>query len=287
MIPPAQTTREVVYSAERDSRHHLRLIGDMRRNLGPALHPAFQLLRRDLRGRYRQSAFGVALAFAPAIAIAIWATLASQARLINVGSLQVAYPAYVLFSVTLWQAFAEAMSLQIEGLAAEQSTLSKLEVPPESVILARLGEVGFNFALKLLLVVAVFLWYDVAVYRTLALAPFAVLALMLLGTGLGLILAPLNALYQDVSRGLPAVLTLWFFLTPVVFPVPERGLLKTLVALNPVTPLLRTARDLVTSGQVADLFVPLLVASSALVLVLVGWFFYRLALPFVLERTQG
>ncbi|MBR8826537.1 MAG: hypothetical protein DSM107014_01300 [Gomphosphaeria aponina SAG 52.96 = DSM 107014] len=52
---------------------------------------------------------------------------------------------------------------------------------------------------------------------------------------MGLLLAPLGVLYQDVSRGL-TMLTGVLFLTPVVFPVPEQGLFAILVKLNPVTP---------------------------------------------------
>jgi lipopolysaccharide transport system permease protein len=65
-------------------------------------------------------------------------------------------------------------------------------------------------------------------------------------------LSPLGALYQDVGRGLTVLVSVWFFLTPVVYPVPTEGTLSWLVRLNPVTPLLVTTRELATTGVVSN-----------------------------------
>lgn len=55
----------------------------------------------------------------------------------------------------------------------------------------------------------------------------------------------------DVTRTLTMVATFWMFLTPLLYPVPEMGLLALVVELNPVTHLLATARELLTGLPVS------------------------------------
>jgi lipopolysaccharide transport system permease protein len=113
-----------------------------------------------------------------------------------------------------------------------------------------------------------------------------VLALVCLGAAAGLILAPLGALYQDVAKSLPIVTSVWFFVTPVVYPVPPPGPFGTLVQLNPVTPLLVTARELASGSAPTMLAAFLAVAALALALLAAGWLVYRVSMPIVLERAR-
>jgi lipopolysaccharide transport system permease protein len=276
----------MIYRAGGRSPRHLKQgFKGLLRELARSRGLAWQLLRRDLSARYRRSLLGFLLAFAPALAIVAWATLASRARWINIGDVHIPYPAYVLLSVTLWQLFSEALSQQVDGLAQERQLLAKLEVPPESIILSRMGETLVSFGLKLVLVALAFVWYGIPVTGLALLSLAGALSLLILGTGLGLLLAPLNAFYEDVSRSLPAITTLWFFLTPVVFPVPERGLLQLLVSLNPVTPLMVTTRQLIIGQELTALTPGLVVTLASGLILLAGWGLYRSALPLVVERT--
>jgi len=117
------------------------------------------------------------------------------------------------------------------------------------------------------------------------LAPVAVLELVLLGTLLGVLVAPFAVLYQDVSRALMLASGFWLFLTPVVYPVPGVGAFGTVVRLNPVTPVLVTARELATTGAVSDPWGFTAVSVATLVGLLVTWVVFRLAMPFAIERA--
>ncbi len=80
--------------------------------------------------------------------------------------------------------------------------------------------------------------------------PLALLGALLVGCSIGLILTPIAALYHDVSRGMQLALRFGFFLTPVIFPLPEAGLPRMLMLLNPVTPILVSGRAWLTgSGE--------------------------------------
>ena len=162
--------------------------------------------------------------------------------------------------------------------------LAQLRFAREAIILAAFGRVLFNLGIRILIIVAVLVIFQVSVTWWLLLSPVAILMLIVLGISLGLLLVPLGLLYTDISRAIALATGLWFFLTPVVYPIPKTWPLSLLGVLNPVSPILGAARDLIASGTIENV-VPLLVVSFlAIFALLLGWVFVRLALPIVVER---
>ncbi len=283
----AQELPRVVYTPESRLRHPVQLFREMWRDLLASRELAWRLMVRDIRAQYRQSFLGILWAFIPPIVTAVGFTLAANAEVVNIGVTDLPYPAYVMFSMTLWQTFVEALNGPVQGVTAAKAMLAKINFPREALILAKLGQVFFNFAIKLFLIVGLFVWFQMPVTWSVVLAPVALIHLVMLGTFLGLLLAPLGALYQDFSNGLTLVTGLWLFLTPVVYPVPSSGTFGTLVKLNPVTPLLVTTRELATTGILSDPQGFWVVSLLAIVGLLLAWLIYRLAIPFVVERMSS
>jgi lipopolysaccharide transport system permease protein len=278
---------EVVYVSESSLRRPLRLLGRMARDLWASRELAWRLTVRDINAQYRQSLLGVVWAFVPPIVMAAGFTLARDAQVINIGPTSLPYPAYVMFSMTLWQTFVEALNGPIQALTNARGLISRINFPGEAIILAQWGGIAFNFAIKLILIVGLFVWFQIPVTWTAVLAPGALILLIGLGTCLGLLLAPLNMLYHDVARGLAVITGFWVFLTPVVFAVPSGGAFRTIVQLNPVTPLLVTTRELATTGVVSDPYRFWMVSIMTVVGLLLAWVIYRVALPFVIERVSA
>lgn len=275
-----------VYTPESRLRQPRQLFREMLHDLLGSRELAFRLMSRDIRTQYRRSLLGVTWVFIPAVATALLLTLAQEAQIISLGPTSLPYAAYVVLSMALWQTFVDALNGPVQALAAEKGLLAKFNVAPEAIILAKLGEAVFNCSVRLCLAGALFAWYGVSLAWTALLAPLGVVALMLVGAGLGLLLAPFSALYQDVPKSLPIALSFWFFLTPVAYPVPRQGLFAVVVGLNPVTPLLVTTRELI-AGQPASMpFAFALTLVLAVAGVLLGWLLYRLATPIVLERAR-
>lgn len=278
---------EVSYTPDSELRHPKRLIRQMWSDLRASRELAWLLMVRDISAHYRQSFLGFAWAFLPPLVTAVGFTLAGNAKVINVAATSLPYPAYVIFSMILWQTFVEALNGPVQAVANAKLMLSRINFPREAIVLAKLGEVFFNFAIKLVLVFAVFFWYQLPVTKAALLAPFALLSLILLGTFFGLLLAPLAVLYQDVTHGLTVFTGLWLFLTPVVYPVPGTGAFATVVRANPVTPLLVTTRELATTGVVSDPYLFLVGSVAAILGLFVTWIAFRLAMPFVVERVSS
>jgi len=276
-----------IYSAESELRHPLRLFKTMWRDLLASREIAWRLMVRDINTRYRQSLLGFGWAILPPVVLAFGFTLAGNAKVINIADTELPYTAYVMFSMILWQTFVDALNGPVQGVANAKTMLSRINFPPEGLLLAKLGENLFNFGIKLVLIVAIFLWYGMPITWKALLAPFALLELIMLGTLIGVFLAPLGALYQDVTHGLTIFTGFWLFLTPVVYPVPDSGLFATIVKTNPVTPLLVTTRELATTGIVSDPYRFFIVSAITIVGLFLTWVVFRLGMPFAIERVSS
>jgi lipopolysaccharide transport system permease protein len=101
----------------------------------------------------------------------------------------------------------------------------------------------------------------------------------------GLLLVPVGLLYGDVERGANLVTMLWFLMTPVVYAPPINWPGTLINRLNPVSPLLTTAREALFSGSLTQLEGFFIVTSITALWLFIGWAVFRLALPYVVERV--
>jgi lipopolysaccharide transport system permease protein len=278
---------EIIYTPESSLRHPLKLFHEMWHDLRASRELAWRLMVRDINSQYRQSLLGISWAFLPSIIMTIGFTLANEGNVIQVGKTDLPYPVYVMFSTVLWQTFVEALNAPLQAVMLAKPLLAKVNFPREALILAKLGEVFFNFAIKVILIIAVFIWFQIPVTWNILLAPVAIIHLILLGTFIGLFLAPLGVLYQDVSRGLTLITGFWLFITPIIYPVPKAGIFSLLVNFNPVTPLLVTARELATTGVISHPVEFWVVSILTFIGLIFTWIVFRLAMPFVIERVSS
>ena len=276
-----------IYTPESQLRHPKKLLALMWRDLLASRELAWRLLVRDISAKYRQSLLGIFWAIIPPIVTAAGLTLAKNGGVINLGNTELPYPAYVMFSMTLWQTFVEALQGPVQAVTQAKAMLARINFPREALIIAKLGEVFFNFGIKLVLIIGLFLWFKMPVTWSVILAPVALIHLVMLGTFFGLLVAPMGVLYQDFARGLTLAIGFWLFLTPVVYPVPNEGLFGMIVKLNPVTPLLVTIRELATTGLISNPQGFWLASIFALLGLFLTWIFYRVAMPYVVERISS
>ncbi|MBE9159349.1 ABC transporter permease [Nodosilinea sp. LEGE 06152] len=278
---------ELIYTPDSLLRRPRFLLWTMWRDLLASRELAWRLMVRDISAQYRQAALGIAWAFIPPVAMAVGFTLAKDANVFTVGETDIPYPAFVMFNTALWQTFVDAATGPVQAVIIAKPMLARVNFPREAIILAKLGEVGFNFGIKLVLIVGLFLFFRVPVSWTVILAPVALIHLVLLGTLVGILLAPIGVLYQDVSKSLNMIMGFWLFLTPVIYPVPTEGAFGMLVALNPVAPLLVTTRELATTGVLTEVVSFWVVSGLTLLGLLLTWVGFRIAMPYVVERVTS
>jgi lipopolysaccharide transport system permease protein len=279
--------KEIIYTSQSELKRFPFLLKSMLKDLISSYQLAFILVSRDIKAQYRQSMLGIIWAFIPSIITAITFTVASNQNILNIAKPDIPYPAYIIFSMTLWQTFSSSLTAPMYGLSSAGDILSKINFPREAIIVAKFGDVIFNFSIKLILIILVFVWYGLPISIMTVFAPFAVLNLILFGFGLGMVLAPLNALYHDIGRAVGIALGFGIFLTPVVFPMPEgNGIFATVVQLNPITHLLVGIRELTLYGNLFNNSIYMVVTAFNIILFFFSWLFFRLSIPFIIERSS-
>ena len=208
---------------------------------------------RELRSRYARSIFGwVWLIVPPVVFIAIYTLVFSQiargAALSESG--RYAYSISLCAGLLTWRWFSEVLS-RVVGLFTNNAALLKKTLTPWYALLAvdmlvSLVTLAIQMSLFAILLCTLGRWpgWDVLIFVPL----LAAQALFAVGIGLGL--AVLQVFVRDIGLLVPLVLQIWFWLTPIVYPLsaisePYRHWL----AANPITPLVQGYQSVVVQGR--------------------------------------
>src|SRR5919106_4221855 len=178
------------YTPESELRHPGELLGKVLHDLQGARYLAWRILLRDLGARYRQTLLGYVWILIPPLAIALGLTLATRAQILRIAATDIPYPSYLVFSMSLWQTFSEALAAPPALIRRSRSILARVYFPREALAIAGLGDILVNFTVRLMLIVAVFVVFRVIPsWSALAALPVA-MVLIVLGYAIGLMLAP-------------------------------------------------------------------------------------------------
>lgn len=188
-----------------------------------------ELVRRELRQRYLGSLSGGAWALLqPLLQLAIYGYVFGRifsARLPQQEFGELAFLAFLAIGLWPWNAFAESLSRACTTIIDNAGLLGKVAIPRPLLVVA---PVVAGFLLQLAGFAAVVLvlylggWVEPRWQALFAVPLFALLALFTLG--LAWLFSALTVFVRDIAHGLPQVLLLMFFLTPVLYPrslVPE------------------------------------------------------------------
>ncbi len=266
-----------------------RFFGEMWHDLLQSRQLAGMLAYRDLKAQFRQSLLGWFWLFIPPIAWTI-GMRALHKNDLNVGEVDMYYPAYVLIGMSMWQMFAAALRGPMQAMNLNKGILTKVRFPREAIILADVMKLSVEMVVYLLLIVGAFVFYRIPVGSGTLFFPFAYLILVILGTTIGLILAPIGLLYRDIGSMMPYMVMGGLVITPVVIAMPDPsmgGVWATVVRINPVTPVLVTARELATNQTLTQFPQFLVVTAFTLVVLVFAMALLRAATPQIVERWSS
>jgi lipopolysaccharide transport system permease protein len=86
----------------------------------------------------------------------------------------------------------------------------------------------------------------------------------------------LNVYYRDVKHALPLLIQLWMYATPIIYPsslIPDR--LLTFYALNPMTGIIESYRNVLVKGVSPDFFYLGVAAAGSVVLFILGYLYFK------------
>lgn len=248
---------------------------------------AKQLAIRDIKAQYRQSFLGIIWAFITPLSTAlIWIVL-SKSGTITLSDTGVPYPVFVFTGTLLWSIVIESINAPMTNTNGARSILSKINFPKEALILSGIYKLLSNSFMKIVLLFVFLIVYGVGFHFSILLFPFAFLGIIFFGTTIGLFITPLGMLYNDIGKIVSLGLSFLMYATPVVYAIPKTGFLKTLMEINPLTPLLLTTRNLLFGEQIDYLMYYSSIFAVCIPLFFLGLVFYRISIPVIVERMSA
>ncbi len=181
----------------------------------------WQMVRRDVKGRYIGSAMGMFWSVInPLIMITIYVLVFSSLmkQKWEFGSVETGYAVYLCSALLPWLWFQESLIAACNSIVYNGSLLKRTVFPsailPVEAILS--SGVHYVIAMALFIIVSIFLDAFPGVWL-LGLIPLSILQFLLL-IGPGYLLATLNVFVRDTQQILGALLMFLFWATPIVYP---------------------------------------------------------------------
>jgi ABC-type polysaccharide/polyol phosphate export permease len=217
-----------------------------------------QMVRRELRQKYKGSALGVLWYLVnPLVLMGAYGLVFSI--LLKVATVE-DYALFLIAGLIVWVFFSQALLAAAPSLVENAPLVRKVRFPREAIPASTAVVQLATFAVMLVILLPVELIVRGSLDVSLLLLPLVVALLFCLVLGLSLAVSVLHAHYRDVEPVLAAALLPWFFVTPIFLRVQDlpgvsdRAWLGDLLKwANPVAPFVDSVRELLYSGRAPSL----------------------------------
>jgi lipopolysaccharide transport system permease protein len=224
--------------------------------------------RRDIKARYKQTALGVAWSVLQPLSMMVVFTLVFSV-FARVPSDGIPYPVFAYSALVFWTFFSNTIGSGTSTMVSNATLIRKIYFPRETLLIAGLLAGLLDLGVASLLFLGMLAYYKIA----LTLAALWVVPLLLLQITLTFGVISLTSAthvnYRDMGHGLPLVMQLWMFATPVAYPISViPAWLRPYYLLNPMAAIIDGYRSAIIVGTAPDL--PALGASVIVTVVVTG-----------------
>lgn len=236
---------------------------------------------QDLRTRFTGSLLGATWSLiAPLLQLAVFYVVFLHIFKARVPGLAPdAYLVFLALGFWPWFALSEAVARATTAVQENASLAAKIALPPALPVIAKVlaafvvHGVGFVAVLLVLLTIGPPLHWANLVWSMLLWLPLLSMAL-----GLGLVAAALQVFVRDLSQSISPLLSLWFFLTPIVYALQMAPLgLSQWLLWNPLTAVVQGHRNLLLFGDAGIAGWPAMLVAAVLAPLVGLWVFRRTA----------
>ena len=247
------------------------------------------LTLRELRGKYKRSLLGWTWSLLNPLATMVIFTLVFRFFLkVQIGpgdpsGLHV-FALFLLCGLLPWNFLSNGMSGSMGALIGNSNLIKKVFFPREILVASNIASWVVSFLLEMGVLAVVLLVAGNFVLPWLLPALALVVVQTMFVVGVGLMLSVLNVYFRDVQHLIGIMLQIWFYATPIVYPISvvrdaldDRPGLFTLYKLNPMVRFVEAYRDCLYDLRFPPLLdMAYLVGVSALTLALGVFVFSKL-----------
>ena len=233
---------------------------------------------RDAKSRYRQTYFGPAWAILrPLLTIIVFSAIFGGLAGISPGkNVHIPYPLWVTPAVLAFGYVSSALTNTSTSLVQNSHLITKVYFPRLYVPVSTALTPIIDFVLGLVVLLGLFVYFHrVPSWHIVFLPAFLALAALVV-VGVGLWVSSFTARYRDMVFGVPFLVQIWQYATPVIYPVslvPAR--FRWLLDVNPFTAVVNGFRWSLLGLPFGSLIALMASLGIATGLVLSGLFIFR------------
>ena len=221
-------------------------------------HLIVQMTRREVVGRYKGSALGLAWSFlTPILMLAVYTFVFSvvfKARWGTDGDESKTQFALVLFvGMIVHGLFAEVLNRAPGLILSNVNYVKKVVFPLDVLPVIAMGAALFHASISLAVLLIAFALFNGYLHWTAIFIPVVLLPLVILTLGVAWIFASLGVFLRDVGQTVGIITTMMLFLAPIFYPItalPEE--IRPWIMANPLTFIIEEARGVVILGRMPE-----------------------------------
>lgn len=213
----------------------------------------YELAGREIKARYKQSFLGFFwIILNPFFQMLILSFVFST--IVKFPGLTVPYSIYLFAGLLPWFFLANSTSSATGVLIENGSLIKKIYFPRQILVLSTLLAKLFDFLLASLVFIGLMFWFRLE-FNSYMLLFFPIFLIQFIFVyALSLLISVLNLFYRDIQYLFTLVITLWFYLTPVIypaelFPLKHRWIFK----LNPMAVFINAYRQVLFNKSMPNL----------------------------------
>lgn len=218
-----------------------------------------QMTKREVLGRYKGSAIGLAWSFFnPVFMLVVYTFVFSEifkSRWAGVGGddSKTQFAVVLFVGMIVLSLFSEVINRAPGLIISNVNYVKKVVFPIEILPVITTGAALFHSFISLGVLLGAFGIFNGYLHWTAIFTPLILLPLVILTTGLAWVLASLGVYLRDVGQTIGIVTTVLMFLSPVFYPitaVPER--FRPFILANPLTFIIEQAREVLIWGHLPN-----------------------------------
>ncbi len=230
---------------------------------------------RDLKVRYKQTAIGALWAiFQPFIAMVVFTVFFG--KLAKMPSDGIPYPIFVYTGLLFWQFFSTSLSGVSNSLVDNKTIITKVYFPRLILPISATISKFVDFVIAAGILVGLMIYYHYLPHLTgLLILPLLLLLAFTAAIGLGLFLAVINVKFRDVRYILPFFIQMILFITPVIYPTSIAGKYAWILAINPMTGVIKAVRAVILGTAPIDWSLLLISGIICLIMLAIGIIYFN------------
>lgn len=230
------------------------------------------LAYKDLRVRYAQTFLGFLWALLqPLATLFIFILVFGMAIKVDTGGIP--YPLFAISGISMWAYFGFVLNQSGNSIIGAQEMIKKIYFPRLVIPLSK-AVVGFvDFAVALLMLAILMIFYGYAPSSTVLFAPLFIILNIMAALSVGIWLSALTIRYRDFQHVIPFLVQFGLYATPVAYParlVPEKY--QLIYNLNPMAGVIQGFRWSIFGGDPPDVY--FYISMAVIMLLFISSLFY-------------